>query len=119
MGSSVLLASVMLVLGSLAAGISLQAGSRRLKPGSVLGIRTPSTSRSDEAWHSAQAAASRWLGRAASVLVVGGLVLLAMIGAGATVVGVNLVAVPLFLCVVWCFVKAVAAAEKAAATAEG
>ncbi|MEL4505824.1 SdpI family protein [Luteococcus sp. H138] len=114
MGTSVLLASLMIVLGSVVWVLSWAAGSRRLRPGSVLGIRTPSTRTSDEAWFAGQAAATRWLGWEAAILLVGGLVLLALIGAGATIIGVNLVALPLFAAVVWCQLRAIRAADRAA-----
>ncbi|MGO4957763.1 SdpI family protein [Luteococcus sp. Sow4_B9] len=109
-----MLASVMLVLGTLLWVMSWQGSSRRVSPNSLLGIRTPRTQRSQEAWHAGQEAASRWLGRASAVMMVGGLVLLAMVVSGATPVGVNIVALPLFGLVAWCFVRAVQSADEAA-----
>lgn len=117
MTTPLLVASLMVVLGSLLGVIAWAAGGRRLRPNSALGIRTASTQVSDEAWYSGQAAAASWTGRAAGALLVGGLVLLALVGAGATLVGFNLVALPIFGLVIWLFVRSVRAADEAAGRA--
>lgn len=95
-------------------GISWAANRRRLRPGSIAGIRTPATQASAESWYAGHEAAARWFGPAAWVGFVGGLLVLVCGIQQVQPAGINLVALPCYLLVVLLVVKGLSAARRAA-----